>query len=84
MGKVDVYWFDDTGQGQCRVPASWRLLHQRANAWYPVENASAYGVDPDRYNTVTFDPVRTRALRIEAQLQPGFSGGILEWRVEAR
>jgi uncharacterized protein len=29
-----------------------------------------------------FNPLTTAGLRIEARLQPGFSGGILEWRVE--
>ena len=24
---MKVYWFDDTGQGECRVPRSWRLLY---------------------------------------------------------
>jgi len=23
----EVYWFDDTGRGQCRVPESWKLLY---------------------------------------------------------
>jgi len=31
---------------------------------------------------VTFNPVETQALRLEVQLQPEWSGGILEWRVE--
>jgi len=30
---------------------------------------------------VTFDPIETTAIRIEAQLRPNCSGGILEWRV---
>jgi hypothetical protein len=30
---------------------------------------------------VTFKPVETGALRIETQLQPDYSGGILEWKV---
>ena len=36
----------------------------------------------DRFNRVTFDAVETKALRIEVQLQPEWSAGILEWRVE--
>ena len=39
-----------------------------------------YGVKPDAYNKVTFAPVTTTALRLEVQLQDGFSGGILRWR----
>jgi hypothetical protein len=79
--KVEVYWFDDTGEGSCRVPASWRLLWRDDETWKEVENASGYGVAKDRFNEVTFDPVQTGALRLEVELQPGFSGGILEWRV---
>ncbi|MGD8240664.1 MAG: glycoside hydrolase family 127 protein [Armatimonadota bacterium] len=77
----DVYWFDDTGQGQCRVPASWRVLWKDGDAWRPVEAASAYGTERDTFNKVTFRAVTTQELRLEVQLQEGFSGGILEWRV---
>ncbi|MBI4607338.1 MAG: glycoside hydrolase family 127 protein [Planctomycetes bacterium] len=78
---VAVYWFDDTGTGQCRVPASWRVLSRKGDAWEPVEGASAFGVAKDAFNRVTFRPVRADGLRIEAQLAPDASGGILEWRV---
>ena len=82
ISRVAVYWFDDTGQGGCRVPASWTLLYRDDGQWKPVTGASAFGVARDRFNEVTFDPVKTDGLRLEAQLQPGFSGGILEWRAE--
>jgi len=35
----------------------------------------------DQFNRVTFTPVTTTALRLEVQLQPKFSGGILERRM---
>jgi uncharacterized protein len=82
LSRADVYWFDDTGTGECRVPASWRLSYKSNDGWEPVENASGYGVLKDKFNRVTFDPVQTRALRLEVQLRPNVSGGILEWRVE--
>ncbi|HEY8457577.1 MAG TPA: beta-L-arabinofuranosidase domain-containing protein [Actinopolymorphaceae bacterium] len=79
ISQVSVYWFDDTGFGECRVPASWRLLwRDERGEWQPVSNPSEFGVELDRYNTVTFDPVRTQVIRIEAQLRETFSGGILE------
>ena len=81
LSKAEVYWFDDTGKGQCRVPKSWRLLWRDGDQWRPVEGAGAYGVERDKLNLVTFQPVTARAIRIEVQLQPGFSGGILEWRL---
>ncbi|MBK8975232.1 MAG: glycoside hydrolase family 127 protein [Planctomycetes bacterium] len=79
-----VYWFDDTGRGQCRVPASWRLLYRDGSDWKAITPlaGAGYGVERDRYNTVTFEPVTTDALRIEASLQSGFSGGVLEWRLD--
>jgi hypothetical protein len=81
VSAVEVYWFDDTGAGSCRVPKSWRLLYKDGDQWRPVQNRGDYGVRLDQFNVVEFDPVNTSSLRIEAQLQPGFSAGILEWRV---
>jgi len=83
LRESEVYWFDDTGQGQCRVPASWRLLVPAGErAWRPVEGASAYGVERDRFNRVTFTPVAVKSIRLEVKLRPDVSGGILEWRVK--
>ncbi|MBM4082168.1 MAG: glycoside hydrolase family 127 protein, partial [Planctomycetes bacterium] len=81
VSSLAVYWFDDTGRGQCRVPQGWKVLCREADAWKPVEGSSGCGVARDQYNRVTFRAVTTAALRLEVQLQPTFSGGILEWRV---
>ena len=81
VAAVKVYWFDDTGKGGCRLPASWKLLYRDGDSWRPVQGASPYGVQADRFNEVTFTPVRTTGLRLDVQLQKGFSGGILEWQV---
>jgi hypothetical protein len=82
VSRVAVYWFDDTGTGQCRVPAKWRLVYRQNNAWVPVTTTSSYGVDKDRFNDVSFTSVTTQELRVEVKLQKDFSGGILEWTVE--
>ena len=74
-----VYWFDDTGKGGCRVPHSWSLLYKDGEQWKPVEGVTSFGVKPDQFNRVTFTPVSTTALRLEVQLQPKYSGGILKW-----
>lgn len=80
---MEVYWWDERRiQAHCRVPQSWRLLYQSGDTWKTVTGASAYGTEMDRFNRVTFDAVETKAIRIEAQLQPDWSGGILEWKVE--
>jgi hypothetical protein len=79
----DVYWFDDTGKGSCRVPASWQLLYKDGDAWKPVTLAAgaAYGTAKDTFNKVAFEPVTTSEVRLEVKLQPNVSGGILEWRI---
>ncbi|MCB9891496.1 MAG: glycoside hydrolase family 127 protein [Planctomycetes bacterium] len=81
VSEVEVYWFDDTGRGQCRVPAAWALFARVDGTWQPVETRDPYGVEPDRYHRVRFAPVVADALRIEVQLRDGVSGGVLEWRV---
>jgi uncharacterized protein len=80
---VEVYWFDDTGRGACRLPRSWRLDAKRNGAWTPVESPSGFGVVGDRYNRCEFRPVTAEGLRITVTSQPNWAGGIHEWRVEA-
>jgi DUF1680 family protein len=82
VSEVSVYWFDDTGEGECRVPASWRIVYKAGDSWVPAERPTAYTVARDRYNTATFKPVSTTALRLEIQLPPTFSSGIQEWKVK--
>jgi DUF1680 family protein len=83
VSATDVYWWDERRIGaHCRVPQSWRLLYRTADGWKPVATSSEYGTAMDAFNRVTFTPVETTALRIEAQLQPEWSGGVLEWRIE--
>ena len=82
ISESEVYWFDDTGHGQVRVPASWRVLYRDGDQWKPVTGASAYGVAKDRYNKVAFTPVTTSGLRLEVVMQSNFSAGIEEWKVK--
>jgi DUF1680 family protein len=83
VSAVEVYWWDERRiNAHCRVPQSWQLLYKDGNEWKPVTGASKYGTEMDQYNRVTFEPITTSALRIEAQLHPNWSGGLLEWRVE--
>jgi len=76
-----IYWFDDSGKGGCRVPASWRLLYQVGGEWKPVPTSDAYGTAKDQTNLVKFGMIETTKLRVEIELQKDWSGGILEWSV---
>jgi DUF1680 family protein len=82
VSESEVYWFDDTGRGGVRVPASWKLLYKDGDQWKPVETSGAPGVTKDGWNRVTFKPVTTSALRIELVMQPAFSAGLQEWKVK--
>jgi len=83
VSSVEIYWWDERRiKAHCRVPQSWGLFYRAAETWKPVTGASEYGTSMDKYNRVTFDPVKTDGLRIEVKLQPNWSGGILEWKVK--
>lgn len=95
--ESSVYWHEHYGKAY-RLPKAWRLLYRdSAGDWKPVETKDAFGLAPNAFNTVRFSPVKTNALRIEADLQdaladtyfpvpsskPGkYSAGILEWSVQ--
>jgi hypothetical protein len=81
VSALEVYWFDDTGTGSCRVPKSWKVLFKRGGNWQPAAGASGYETKTDTFNRVAFTPTEALGLRIEAQLQPDFSGGILSLKI---
>ena len=82
VSEVEVYWFDDTGRGQCRLPKSWRVEWLDGRQWRAVEAAGVYDAATDKFNRVAFAPVTTLQLRLVVELRPEFSAGILEWRVK--
>ena len=67
VSSVDVYWKDD--KQYCPVPRAWRLVYRDGSEWKPVKASDAYGVEKDRFNTVHFEPVTTRSLRLEIALR---------------
>lgn len=83
VSSAKVYWFDDTPWGGCRIPASWKILYQdAAGEWKAVKATSGYPISKDEFNSVSFEPVKTSALRLEVELSKEYSSGILEWIVE--
>lgn len=82
VSESTVYWFDDGPFGGCRIPASWKVLYKDGDNWVPVKNTSDYELAKDKYNSVKFDPVKTKALRIEVKLPENFATGVHEWIVK--
>ncbi|MCD0443234.1 family 43 glycosylhydrolase [Glycomyces sp. A-F 0318] len=83
VSSSDIYFFDDSydgGPDGVRVPAGWSLQYLAGSTWTPMSADGAYGTAANRFNTVSFDPVTTTAVR--AVLQSGAASvGVLEWRV---
>ena len=76
-----VYWFDDTGVGECRAPQAWHLEYFVDGNWQSVKTGATYGVALDGWQEVTFDPVTTTALRLHVDQQSRWAAGIHEWKI---
>ena len=71
VGGAKVYWFDDTGRGACRLPASWQIQYLETATWKPVGAAKASIPSPkDQWCEVRFAPVTTTALRLSSSCRP--------------
>jgi hypothetical protein len=81
ISSVAVYWFDDLPGGGCAVPRTWRVLYRAGDQWCEVSHPKASPIGKDKFNQMAFDAIETTALRLEVELQPDRSGGILEWTV---
>jgi hypothetical protein len=76
-----VFWFDDTGRGECRLPASWRIEFLDGKEWKPVAAKGEYPVAKDKWCEAGFAPVKTTALRMVVKLPAGWAAGVHEWQV---
>ena len=83
VSSAKVYWFDDTGRGECRLPASWRIEYLDGGTWNPATPTEPYPVAKDKWCAVRFAPLKTTALRLMVQLPPNFATGVHEWKVDA-
>jgi len=83
ISAVKIYWFDDTGRGECKIPESWKVLyHNDSGEFKPVTTQDTYGTEKDKLNKVSFTPAKTNAIKIEINLQKGWSAGVLEVVIE--
>jgi DUF1680 family protein len=76
-----VYFFDDTGRGECRLPSDWHLEYLDGGAWKPVAHSGAYPIQMSHWCEVHFSPITTTALRLTVTMQPGWAAGVRQWQV---
>jgi DUF1680 family protein len=77
---VEVYWFDDTGRGECRLPVSWKLQAQVGGTWKDVSIPDPT-IAMDKWSKATFASISTTAMRLVVRQQDGWASGIHEWKV---
>jgi hypothetical protein len=83
VSRVRIYWYDDTGRGECHLPKAWQVLYRTEGGdFQPVKNGTPYGAAKDAFNEVGFEPVTTDAIKIEISLQDGWSAGVQEVVIE--
>ena len=83
LSSARVYWFDDTGRGEVRVPAAWRMEVKVNGTWTPVKlrSGQSYGLKLDTWNEIKFDVVDAQEARLVIQQQNNWSTGIHEWQL---
>jgi DUF1680 family protein len=83
VSGVQVYWFDDTGRGECRLPKSWKVQTLKQGKWVNVAMQNA-PMALDKWCEAAFStPLVTTALRLLVAQQDGWASGIHEWKVMA-
>jgi DUF1680 family protein len=82
ISKTRVYWFDDGPDGGCRIPDEWEILYLNDNVWEPVKAKNPYKITKDDWNALSFEPVKTKSVKIKVKLNKEFASGIYEWIVE--
>ena len=83
VSSSTVYWYDDGPWGGCRIPEWYKLYYKDANGeWSPVENTTPYTVTKGVANEVSFQPVKTTAIKIEVKLPEKMATGIFEWALD--
>lgn len=80
ISKSKIFWFSDGGG--CKAPKRWRLYYDNNGQWQEVKNRNEYGVQLNIINTTDFEPVTTKAVKIEIDLPEDCSSGIHEWIIE--
>ncbi|MGA8437230.1 MAG: DUF5695 domain-containing protein, partial [Candidatus Sulfotelmatobacter sp.] len=82
VSSVEVYWAIGSYEDyKWDLPVSWKIQYRDGEKWKDVQTSDKYGIAPDQFNHVKFEPVTTSVLRLLAKLPQDATSGIYEWRV---
>ena len=76
---IELFWFDDTGRGECKLPKGWHVEIWQNGAWKTVGDAPKAQLDA--WQSVNFGPIHTTKLRLVVEQQSGWASGVHEMRV---
>ncbi len=78
-GEMAVYFWDY--YGAIPLPGSCRILYWDGEEFVPVKNVSGLQMSNGQYDTLSFDPVETTRIRLEADSAYLLTANLLEWKV---
>jgi DUF1680 family protein len=82
ISKSKIYWFDDGPDGGCRIPDKYEILYLYGNVWKPVDAKTPYSITKDGWDSLSFTPVKAKAVKLKVKLNKDFASGIYEWIIE--
>jgi len=83
VSSANVYWFDDGPWGGCRIPLSWKIQYKDdIGNWIDVKAAEAYVSKKDSLNTISFESVTAKNIRLVFQLPVQESSAVYEFEVK--
>lgn len=83
VSSTRIYWFDDTGHGECRIPQSWVLQVKEGRDWktVPLKMGDKYSLALNAWNEVHFAPVKGQEFRLLVDQKKNWASGIHEWQI---
>src|SRR5437899_1742997 len=77
----DKYATDYIQSGHALGDVSIRYRAEGADDWNDVQQEKQSSIAVNTFNQTTFQPVTTTGIRVEVQLAPDASAGMLQWRL---
>ncbi len=83
ISKASVFWYDDGPWGGCRIPLSWKVQYKDADGnWKDVNAKREYKSEKDVLNTMEFDSVTAKEVRLVFQTPEKESSAVYEFEVK--
>jgi hypothetical protein len=80
ISTCELYWI--IGQRWFTTPQWWKLYYKSGDGWQEVQWIDGQPeIRTDGFTRMNFKPVKTTALKLEAQTKKGKSCGFFEWRL---